>query len=40
MGQKFSFDERTAEKIAERVPLPKDLADSLIFDLRRYVRPG
>jgi hypothetical protein len=36
MGQKFSFDERTAEKIADRVPLPAELARRLLFDLRRY----
>ena len=36
MGQKFEFDEKTAEDIAHRVPLPASLARSLIFDLRRY----
>ena len=43
MGQKFRFDERTAEKIAERVPLPQRLAESLVFDLTRPtadLRPG
>jgi superfamily II DNA or RNA helicase len=36
MGQRYSFDERTSEKIADRVPLPKSLAETLLFDLRRY----
>jgi hypothetical protein len=36
MGQKFEFDEKTAEDLARRVPLPEALARSLIFDLRRY----
>jgi hypothetical protein len=36
MGQKFEFDEKTAEDLARRVPLPESLARSLIFDLRRY----
>ena len=37
MGQRFTFDERTADQIAERVLLPPDLAAKLLFDLRRYV---
>jgi hypothetical protein len=36
MGQKFEFDEKTAEDLARRVPLPDALAESLVFDLRRY----
>lgn len=36
MGQRYCFDERTSEKIADRLPLPKSLAESLLFDLRRY----
>ncbi len=39
MGQKFEFDEATSEELANRVPLPQDLARSLTFDLRRY-RPA
>jgi SNF2 family DNA or RNA helicase len=36
MGQKFEFDEHSAEETAARVPLPESLADRLVFDLRRY----
>ena len=36
MGQKFEFDEATSEALANRVPLPPDLANTLVFDLRRY----
>jgi hypothetical protein len=36
MGQRYSFDERTSEKIADRVPLPESLAETLLFDLRRH----
>ncbi len=36
MGQRFSFDEKTSEKIAARVPLPGTLAERLLFDLRRH----
>ena len=36
MGQKFEFDEATSEALANRVPIPPDLADSLVFDLRRF----
>ena len=36
MGQKFEFDEKTAEDLARRVPLPEALAQSLVFDLRRF----
>jgi hypothetical protein len=40
MGQRFTFDERTAETIASRVPLPATLADHLLFDLRRHWPPA
>jgi hypothetical protein len=36
MGQKFEFDEKTAEELSNRIPLPDILAKSLIFDLRRF----
>jgi hypothetical protein len=36
MGQRFTFDERTSEEIAARVPLPPSLAGQLLFDLRRH----
>lgn len=36
MGQKFEFDEKSAEDLARRIPLPEKLSKSLIFDLRRY----
>ena len=36
MGQKFEFDEKTSEDLARRIPLPEALAQSLVFDLRRY----
>jgi hypothetical protein len=36
MGQKFEFDERTSEELAERVPLPNQLAQDLVFNLARY----
>jgi hypothetical protein len=39
MGQKFEFDEAATEELANRVPLPADLAAELVFDLRRY-RPA
>jgi hypothetical protein len=39
MGQRFSFDEKTSEKIAAKVPLPRTLAERLLFDLRRH-RPA
>ena len=39
MGQKFQFDEVTSEAIADRVPLPEELAGELIFDLRRWHAP-
>jgi hypothetical protein len=36
MGQRFQFDEATSEAIADRIPLPEELAAKLIFDLRRW----
>ena len=36
MGQKFQLDEATSEALANRVPLPEELARELIFDLRRW----
>lgn len=36
MGQKFEFDEKASEDIAQRIPLPESLSKSLIFDLRRF----
>ena len=36
MGQTLEFDEATSEELANRVPLPPELATSLTFDLRRY----
>lgn len=36
MGQKFQFDEATSEELANRVPLPEELAKELVFDLRRF----
>lgn len=36
MGQTFQFDEATSEGIADRVPLPEELARELVFDLRRW----
>ena len=36
MGQKFEFDEAASESIADRVPLPNELAEELTFDLRRW----
>lgn len=38
MGQKFEFDEAASEELANRVPLPHSLAQSLVFDLRRFRR--
>ncbi len=38
MGQKFEFDEATSEALANRVPLPPELANELVFDLRRFRR--
>ncbi|WP_309893781.1 C-terminal helicase domain-containing protein [Archangium sp.] len=40
MGQKFEFDEATAERLANRVPLPEELAAELVFDLRRAKPAG
>ena len=36
MGQKFKFDERESEELAQRVPIPDDLASQLTFDLARW----
>lgn len=36
MGQKFQLDEATSEQLANRVPLPEELASELVFDLRRF----
>jgi superfamily II DNA or RNA helicase len=36
MGQKFEFDEASSEELANRVLLPPELAEELIFDLRRW----
>ncbi len=36
MGQKFQFDEATSEQLANRVPLPEELARGLVFDLQRF----
>lgn len=38
MGQKFEFDEASSEEFANRVLLPQELAEELIFDLRRWRR--
>jgi hypothetical protein len=39
MGQKFEFDEATSEQLANRVPLPEELAGELVFDLSRFTPP-
>lgn len=36
MGQKFEFDEAASEALANRVLLPPELAEELVFDLRRW----
>lgn len=36
MGQKFEFDESMSEEIAQRIPLPKGLAETLTFDFARW----
>lgn len=36
MGQRFEFDEATSEELANRVPLPEELATRLTFDLARW----
>jgi len=36
MGQKFELDEASSEALANRVPLPEELARDLVFDLRRW----
>ena len=41
MGQKFEFDEAASEELANPIPLPQSLAQSLAFDLRRFIlKPG
>ncbi|MFN9291352.1 MAG: helicase-related protein, partial [Planctomyces sp.] len=39
MGQKFEFDEAASEELAQRVPLPVELAERLTFDLTRWKMP-
>ena len=39
MGQRFDLDEAATEKMACRVPLPEELARTLVFDLRRFCLP-
>lgn len=34
--QKFEFDEAASEELAQRVPLPAELAQQLTFDLARW----
>ena len=36
MGEKYSVDARTTEKLAERVPFPESAANALAFDFRVY----
>lgn len=36
MGQKYEFDEATSEEISSRIPLPDEIAKSLVFDLARW----
>jgi superfamily II DNA or RNA helicase len=40
MGQKFEFDEAASEALAQRVPLPDELAKQLTFDLTRWKNPS
>lgn len=40
MGQKFEFDEAASEALAQRVPLPEELAKQLTFDLTRWKNPS
>jgi hypothetical protein len=35
-GQKFEFNETPSDAIAERIPLPEELTEKLVFDLRRW----
>lgn len=37
IGQRFEFDESTSEEIAKRIPLIPELAQSLTFDLARWI---
>jgi hypothetical protein len=36
MGQKFEFDEASSEELSNRVLLPHELAEEMVFDLRRW----
>jgi SNF2 family DNA or RNA helicase len=36
MGQKFEFDEALSEELSNRILLPEELAEELVFDLRRW----
>ena len=36
MVQKFEFDEASSEELSNRVLLPQELAEELVFDLRRW----
>jgi hypothetical protein len=36
MGQKFEFDEASSEELSNRILLPEELAEELVFDLRRW----
>lgn len=40
MGQKFEFDEASSEELSNRVLLPQELAEDLVFDLRRWRNVG
>ena len=40
MGQKFDFDGAKSDALANRMPLPTDLANKLVFDLRRLRPPS
>jgi hypothetical protein len=34
MGERYSMDVSTTDKLAERLPFPEDAANSLMLDLR------
>jgi hypothetical protein len=41
VGRKFEFDEAASEELDNPIPLPQSLAQSLAFDLRRFIlKPG
>ena len=40
MGEKFKVDISTADKLAERIPLPEAVVKALAFDLSVYKDPG